>query len=221
MPNFRMSAAKDTAELMLYDIIGADWFGGIGSKEVVSAINALPSTIKTLNVRINSPGGDVFEGNAIYNALTRFNGRVEVDIDAEAASIASIIAMAGDEIRMAENAWMMIHDPYSGVLGTSDDMRKQADILDGVRDGLIATYAKRTGQKPDQITTWMHDETWLNAEDAVRYGFADATSQPLKIAACKNAPWFKNAPRNLIEQKSPLLDMRLARLKRMENRHGA
>jgi ATP-dependent Clp protease protease subunit len=221
MPNYRIVARKDSAEMFIYDVIGEGWFGGISSKSVIETIAQL-GDIKTLNVRINSPGGDVFEGFAIYNALNRAPMRIEVDIDAEAASIASIIAMAGDEIRIAENAFLMIHDPFSFAVGTSEDMRKQADIMDQVRENLVQTYVKRTGQKETEVSDWMHDETWFNAEDAVTYGFADESSQALKIAACRDAPWFRNPPKaKSASAVTPLADMQKAAIARMEQRTAA
>lgn len=217
MANFRIIAKAKTAELYLYDQIGQSFWGdGISAKMVIEAIKSA-GNVDTINVRINSQGGDVFEGFAIYNAFTRFPGRIEVDIDSEAASIASIIAMSGDVIRIAENAMVMIHDPVSLAMGTSEDLRSHADTMDQVRGNLVATYVKRTQQKEAKVSDWMHAETWFTASEAVQYGFADQVDQPLKMAACANAPWFRNAPARLkLASVTPLADVRRARLANME-----
>src|SRR5690606_2370550 len=115
----------------------------------------------------------VFEGNAIYNALVRHPARAEADIDGIAASIASVIAMAGERIHIAANAFIMVHNPRGVVWGEAADMRKMAGTLDTVRGSLVGTYARRTGRDTAQIEAWMDAETWFNAEEAVEFGFAD------------------------------------------------
>jgi ATP-dependent Clp protease protease subunit len=176
-------AAKDPAqeempcgELYLYDAIGADYFGGISSKDVVSAIQDLEkSGAKTLNIFINSPGGDVFEGTAIYTAISRFSGKKCVYIDSLAASAASYVAMAGDEIYTAFNAMWMIHNPWGLVIGNANDMRKTADDLEKIGTTLVDTYARRTGCSAKDIQAWMNEETWFTAAEAKKNGFSNFT----------------------------------------------
>lgn len=166
------------AEIEIYSPIGENWWGdGLTAKKFRSDLKAL-GTVSEIVVRINSPGGAVFDGFSIYNALKEHGARIVVRIDGLAASIASVIAMAGDEIVMGEGAMMMIHDPWSIAIGDSDDMRKAAEMLDKVKVGLVDAYEKRTKKKRAQIEDWMAVETWFTAEEAVEEGFADSRSQP-------------------------------------------
>lgn len=207
MANIRfLNRGAKRGEIWLYDQIGEGWFGGMSAKAFAEALNGL-GRVDQLDLHINSEGGDVFDGLAIYNTLKRHPARVVVDIDGLAASIASVIAMAGDEIRIAENAMVMIHNPIGGVFGGSGDMRKMADTLDQVKGNLVATYERRTKQSADDIGMWMDNETWLTAADAVQRGFADAVTDPLRVAACYNLSRFNNVPSSLrtasVAQSSP------------------
>lgn len=165
-------ADKSVGELYLYDAIGASLFGGITPNDVLEALQGMKQA-KTLSVFVNSPGGDVFDGVAIYNLLKRFDGPVNVFVDGVAASIASVIAMAGDSIATAHNATWMIHDPWGMGVGTAGDLRALADTLDTVRGSLVETYTKRTGQSAETISQWMADETWMDARTAQSNGFTD------------------------------------------------
>lgn len=198
----RMSATEgeDEAEVFIYGDIGG-WWGGVSAEQFAKDLATLD--VGTLNVRLNSPGGMVFEGVAIYNALARHKANVIVHIEGIAASIASVIAMAGDEIRIAEGSRLMIHDPWSIVAGTAVDLRAEADVLDGLKSDLIDIYAARTEQKRDDLASWMTDETWLSARDAVDKGFADEMT-PAKKKRKESAhaqstmfAYFRNAPRDL------------------------
>lgn len=126
-----------------------------------------------ITVWINSPGGDVFAASSIYTALKEHAGRVTVKIEALAASAASIVAMAGDEILIAPTAYMMIHRAATIALGDSDEMRAAARTLDEVDGGIVNLYAMRTGQSADKIERMMRATTWMNAPSAVALGFAD------------------------------------------------
>ena len=164
-------------------------------------------SIKEINLRLNSEGGSVFDGHAIFNALRNHDARVVVDIDGLAASIASIIAMAGDEIRMAENAFMMIHDPWVVAAGTADELRGQADVMDKVQEKLVNTYVKRTGGNADDISEWMAAETWMNAEEALERGFVDSITEETRMAACvKDKSRYQHVPENLIAPDRPRYD---------------
>ena len=137
---------QPTPTLYLYDVLGPDLFGGIASRQIVDDLQAL-GPVEALDVRINSPGGDVFEGIAVYNALKRFPAKVTVHIDGLAASIASLIAMAGDKTLIAENAMVMVHRPWTVVLGDAEEMRHVADHLDKAWSAMLTTYARRTGRR--------------------------------------------------------------------------
>lgn len=133
-----------------------------------------------LTVIINSPGGDVFAGLSIYNALREHDAEVTIRVDGLAASIASIICMAGNKIIMSPGTMMMIHKPSSIVLGNADDMEKEREILLGIEESMIPIYAERTGLSNDEISAMMDAETWMSADKAVELGFADEVAEPIK-----------------------------------------
>ncbi|NUN51364.1 MAG: Clp protease ClpP, partial [Planctomycetaceae bacterium] len=163
-----------TATLYLYDILGEDFLGGIPARRVVEDLRAL-ADVPALDVRLSSNGGDVFEGIAIYNALTRFPGKVTVHVDGLAASIASLVALAGDETIVAENAMLMVHRPWTAVLGDAEEFRRQAETLDKAWSAMLATYARRTGRRAATLAQRVADaggEWWMTAEEAVAEGFA-------------------------------------------------
>lgn len=193
---------EDEAEILIYDEIGESFFGGGVSAEQFSKDLAKVSA-KTLNVRINSVGGSVFEGLAIHNALTRFKGKVVTHVDSIAASIASIIALAGQEVRIAKNAFLMIHNPSAVAMGTAEDMRKMADTLDMVAGSLVSVYTDRTGKDEAEIRAWMDEEKWFNAEDAQAAGFVDTITEARKITASLDLSRFRNAPALQAEQPEP------------------
>ncbi len=172
-----------SADVYIYDQIGSGFFSeGVTATNVIDQIKALGN--RALNVRINSPGGSVFEGVAIYNALARHAGEVTTHVDGVAASIASVIAMAGRKILIAENAMMMIHDPSTITMGGAGELRKTADVLDQIKETLINTYATRTGLPRDEIAALMTSETWFTAKEAVAKNFADEQVAGVKAAAC-------------------------------------
>lgn len=182
-PGFEFKAASaDAADLYLYESIGAGWDEGITAKQFSTDLKAL-GQIKTLNIYINSPGGSVFDGVGIFNVLKRHRAEKIVTIDGIAASIASVIAMAGDEIRIATNGMFMVHDPWAMAIGSAADMRKMADSLDKVRDAILTTYEDRTTTDRETLQQWMADETWMSAQEAVDAGFADSIVEEVAIAA--------------------------------------
>ena len=139
---------------------------------------ALDEADGDLELRINSGGGDVFEGQAIYSLLESWKAttgnRVIVYIDGIAASVASVIAMAGSEIHMSSNALMMIHNPWTpSAVGGSDDLRDLANVLDKIRETIVTVYETRSGIDRDAIGLMMDEETWFTAAEAVNFGFAD------------------------------------------------
>jgi ATP-dependent Clp protease protease subunit len=142
-----MPQAKGPAEIVIYDEIGAF---GIPAKALLDELKAL-GPVAELSVRINSPGGSVFDGVAIYNALKRHQAKVTVWIDGIAASIASMIAMAGDEVVMPENAMLVLHDPSGLVAGTAADMRATADALDKMAAAMVAAYRDKSGAGDTEI----------------------------------------------------------------------
>lgn len=189
---YSMKAQTTEAEIWLYEEIGGgDWFGsGISAKQFANDLKAL-GKVKQISLRLNSPGGDVFDGIAIYNILKQNPARVIVYVDGLAASIASVIAMAGDEIHMAGNATMMIHKAWGMTIGNSADMQAMADTLAKLDGTLTGTYAKRTGKEFEVISQMMADETWMNAQEAFDLGFVDRITEELKLAAHFDLDKFK------------------------------
>lgn len=182
------------AEILIYQQIGTDWWGdGLSAKSFAEDLQAL-GELDEIKLLINSPGGDVFDGMAIYNTLLRHQARKIVEIDGLAASIASIIAMVGDEIRIGENAMLMIHDPWSVAVGTASEFRQQADVLDAITEQLVATYAARSKQDRQQIREWMAAETWMSGAEALERGFADSVTPAKQVQARFDRRWFRNAP---------------------------
>jgi ATP-dependent Clp endopeptidase proteolytic subunit ClpP len=186
---------NDTAEILVYDQIGANsWTGeGLTAKAFAEKLSSM-GKLKNINVRINSPGGSVFDGTAIYNTLKNNPAKVTTIIDGAALSVASIIAMAGDEIRMAKNGYLMIHDPSGVARGGANDMRKMAEMLDTVKASLVTTYAERSKQSPEKIAEMMTAETWMTANEAKDLGFVDSVTESLAVAASFDATNFANAP---------------------------
>lgn len=188
-------AAKDDAEIMIYDTIGQDFWGdGVTAKGFDKELKALGSP-KKITVRINSGGGDVFDGVAIYNTLARHPARKVVHVDGLAASAASVIAMAGDEIRMGDGTFLMIHNAWSFAIGNAAEMRRAADLLDSVSGQLASIYVQRTGKPAAKVKAMMDAETWMDADTAIAEGFADSRSaEVVKTAAAIDLARFRNLP---------------------------
>ena len=192
---YTIRAQSTGAEVVIYDEIGAY---GVSAKGFLAELGALPDATP-LALRLNSPGGSVFDAVAIYNAIKRHSGTVTVWIDGIAASAASYIAMAGDEVIMPENAFLMIHDPAGVVMGTAIDMRAMAEALDKIKGSLLQGYAAKSGRPQEEIAPLMAAETWLDAKDALDLGFADRIAEPVHIAARFDVGRFRNAPPVLVE----------------------
>lgn len=192
---YTIRARASGTEVQIYDEIGAY---GISAKGFLAELGALPDDA-AVDLRLNSPGGSVFDAVAIYNALKRHAGYITVWIDGIAASAASYIAMAGDTIIMPENAFLMIHDPSGLVMGTAEDMRSTAEALDKVKGSLIQGYAAKSGKADDEIASLMAAETWLDAKDALNLGFIDRIAEPVKLAASFDVARFRNAPPEVVE----------------------
>lgn len=156
------------AEVLIYDEIG---YFGVTAQDFARDLAALD--VDRLTVRVNSPGGEVFDGVAIYNALRGHRARVTTVVDALAASIASVIAQAGDERVVRRNATLMIHEGHGMAVGNAADMRELAELLDKTSDNIASIYAERAGGELAQWRDRMRAETWYSAEEAVAAGLAD------------------------------------------------
>ncbi len=204
--------AKDdkTGELTLYgEISNYSWWGDeVTPKQFKEDLDAL-GDIEILNVFISSPGGDVFAGQAIYSMLKRHKAQVNVYIDGIAASIASLIAMAGDTVIMPTNAMMMVHNPWTIAVGNADEFRKIAEDMDKIRDSMVVAYESRSALTTEEIKELLDAETWLSAEDCKEYGFCDEIEEAKQIAACADKQIlarYKNTPKELLNGPEPDLD---------------
>ncbi len=175
---------KTVGELMLYDPISdMTWWGDETTpKEFKKELDAL-GDISQLNIYVNSEGGDVFAGQAIYSMLKRHSAKKTAYIDGLAASIASVVVMAADKIVMPKNAMMMVHKAWTFAIGNADDMRKLADDMDKIDESIVTTYTEKTGKTADEIKDLLAAETWMTADEAVADGFADEIEEAKQIAA--------------------------------------
>lgn len=165
------AASDDKYAIDMYDIIGEGFYSdGVTVKGVTNALKRMNGEDVTVN--INSAGGDMFEGLAIYNALREYDGKVTVKVMGMAASAASIIAMAGDEVLIGESAFFMIHNAWSIAVGNKNDFIKAAEDFSKFDEAMANIYAKKTGKDYAEITKMMDDETWLSGKDSVEMGFA-------------------------------------------------
>lgn len=214
------AAVDDMPSISIYEVIGEDpWTGGgVTVKRIDGALRAIGAT-KDVTVNINSPGGDVFEGIAIYNRLREHQGRVNVKVLGLAASAASIIAMAGDDIEIGASSFIMIHNAWVLAVGNRHDMREVADFLEPFDRALADVYVSRTGQSFEDVQAAMDAETWLNGSTAIELGYANAllaadeivAADPptpedeatkalrrIEILACQSAP--RSAVRDMLNQ---------------------
>ena len=175
--NLKADAGKNPV-LSIFDDIGAY---GVSAKNFLNDLRSVAST--DVDVEINSPGGDVFAGLAIYNGLRASGKKINVKVLGLAASAASLVAMAGDTIEMPENAFMMVHNPWGFAMGGADEMRSTADVLDKIGTSLVSTYAKRTGKSDAEVTALLDAETWMTAQEAVDAGFATSVTPALAVKA--------------------------------------
>ena len=174
---FKFLDQEEGIRIDIYEAIGheADWWSDSEPVNVDFIREHLnEANGKPLEIHINSGGGEVFEGFAIYNNIKDYSGRKTVIIDGIAASIASVIALAGDEVRMNKASMFMIHNASSGCYGTAEDMRKVADALESINSVIRSIYMQKTGMSEDQLIELMNNETYLSAEDALKYGFCDS-----------------------------------------------
>jgi ATP-dependent Clp protease, protease subunit len=182
-------------EILIYSDIGPEEWGGVSAKGIKSQLDAMKDAAE-ITVRINSPGGDVFDGFAIYNLLAEHPANIHVKVDGMAASAASVIAMAGDTVEIAANALMMIHNPWTLAIGDSASMRKTADLLDQIKGSIITTYKGKVSMEDEEIAALMDAETWFDAQGAIDAGLATAITGKSEKAKTKNTAkaWIRNAP---------------------------
>lgn len=203
---FEINAAADgsTAEVFLYDAIVSDeleaeFFGGVAPGPFVAALRGIKAD--TIHLRINSPGGSVFAARAIEQALREHGAKIVAHIDGLAASAATFIAMAADEVIMGKGSLFMIHKAWTMAYGNADDLMSSAALLEKIDGTLVQTYADRTKQTPDLVAEWMAAETWFTADEAVAAGFADSVASTDAKAKAWNLSAYAKAPH--IEDQTP------------------
>ena len=190
-----------SAELMLYgDIAESFWGDTISAKEVTEYLADLD--VENIDVYINSNGGVVDTAIAINNALRRHRAKVTVNIDGIAASAATLITCAGDIVRMPKNALFMIHNPSTIAMGDSEEMRKRADMLEKYKNSITETYLQKVNIDKEKLSELMDNETWLNAEEALEYGFIDEITENTDIQVVENKVISNNMVFNMAEFKN-------------------
>lgn len=221
-------ATEEVAEVRIYDSIG---YWGITAGDFAAELEAIKA--KAITLRINSAGGDVFDGMAIYNLLRDHPATVTTRVDGLAGSIASIVALAGDTVTIPKTAYMMIHQPWAFTIGNASDMRAMADVLDKVAGPMVEIYAEKTGKTEAEVIELLDAETWLTGAEAVEAGFADellrTTSDATEddddddateaAAAALDPSIFVNPPPELAGDSTPAADaieLQRRRLRLME-----
>lgn len=190
-------------EVRIYDEIGPGWWGLIDADTVMAALAEMDG--KHVMVRLNTPGGSVDEGIAIYNALKRHKGGVTTVVDSLAASMGSYLLQAGERRIVASNAMVMVHDPWTIAFGNAAELRKNADVLDKYAQRMIPDYSERSGKSVEEITSIMAEETWYAGKEIVDAGFADEIEtidrnvEPSSLAALRHLS--RKAPAALFEKR--------------------
>lgn len=224
-PPPQAKASASTGTLYLYDAIGSDGFTGIGQRDVVDALAQLRADgHQNLEVRISSPGGSVFEGLAIYRAISEWPGKKTACVDGLAASAASFIMLACDKVTAAPEAMMMIHEAWGFGVGNASDLEATAALLRKANDSIVGIYSTRTKMDPDQAREYMAAETWFTAQQAADAGLITAVTQDerepvsaLSDGASQVVASFKHTPQPVRALVKPAnlraLEMRLLREK--------
>lgn len=191
--------SKTKAEITIYSDIGNSFFGdSISAKDFDRELNKLDPTINQIDLRVNSPGGDVFDGITIYNRLLRHSAKVTAYVDGIAASIASVIILAADEIIMGEGAMVMIHKPHTIAMGNDLEMLDVVDRLQDVENQILGIYKKKTNLDQTELRAMLAKTTWFDAEQAVESGFAHKIADEMEFsiaASLDRAEWITKRPK--------------------------
>ena len=191
--------APEEATVYLYDAIDSFW--GINAQDFVKDLAGISAP--TIHLRINSPGGDVFDARAMATAIANHPSTIVAHIDGLAASAATYIALAADSVEMADGGFFMIHNAWTLAFGNSADMRSMADLLDKIDATILNDYAKKTKKPMDEIEAAMNAETWFTAQEALDFGFVDKITESEKVDARWDLAAYANAPKALTEQPDP------------------
>ena len=194
--SIKAESSNEVADIYIFDEIGAYGITAQGFIEEIKAYKDVP-----INLHINCIGGDVFEGMAIYNVIRKRTAKTTIYIEGIAASMGSVIALAGDEVIMAENSLFMIHNAWGGAMGEANDMRKTAALLEKISGEIADIYMKKTRLPYNKVKEMMDEETWLSADEAFNLGFVDSISDAIKVAAKYDVSKFKNITDKEIQTK--------------------
>jgi len=194
--NIKAEASSKSADVYIFDEIGTF---GLTAQSFIEEIKSYKDT--PMSLHINCVGGDVFEGMAIYNVLKKRTAKTTVYIEGIAASMGSVIALAGDEVVMAENSLFMIHNAWGGAMGEATEIRKTAALLDKISGEIADIYTKKTNLPYNRVKEMMDEETWLSADEAFNLGFIDSISDAIKVAAKYDVSKFKNITDKEIQNK--------------------
>jgi ATP-dependent protease ClpP protease subunit len=198
LPQSRIVAEGDDTTIYIYDAIVADeetalWWGGVSAEALVPQLRALNGG--TVHLRINSPGGDVFAAQAICQAIRETGAKVIAHIDGYAASAATVIATAADEVEIADGGFYMIHNAWTWAMGNANDLTATATLLSKIDGSLAAQYAKKSGMAVDDVRAAMDAETWYTAAEAVEAGLVDRIAAEAKAQAAWNMSAYAKAPK--------------------------
>lgn len=198
LPQSKIVAADDETTIYLYDAIVADedtarWWGGVSAEALVPAIRAIKSG--TIHLRINSPGGDVLAAQAICQAIRETGAKVVAHVDGYAASAATVIATAADEVEIAPGGFYMIHNAWTWAMGNAGEMTATATLLSKIDGSMAAQYARKSGMKLEDVRSAMDAETWYTADEAVAAGLVDRLAEGKKAEASWNMSAYAKAPK--------------------------
>ncbi len=188
--SFEIKAEGGEATIYLYDAIGGWW--GIEASDFVKCLDSLEA--ETIHLRVNSPGGDVFDARSIATALKQHSAKIVAHIDGLAASAATYVSLAADEVEIADGAFFMIHNAWTIAIGNADDMIATAELLGKVDESIVKDYQRKTGCEEAQIKDWMAAETWFTAAEAVEHGFADTIFEGEDVENHFNLGAYANTP---------------------------
>lgn len=183
---------EETTDVLLYGIVA--WWD-LDSAQFAEDLMRI--TTPRVNLRINSPGGNVFDGIGMYNSIKAHPAHFTSTIESSALSIMSVVALASDVVKIAKNAFMMVHEPWSIIAANAKEHRKEADVLDKLSVGMIGTYVEKTGKPSNEIKSWMEEETWFNAQEAKSAGFVDEIIGESSTNAFFDLSIFSNVPDEL------------------------
>ncbi|MGJ8619604.1 MAG: head maturation protease, ClpP-related [Methylophilaceae bacterium] len=203
---FEIVNSDDNSEVTIYlydaivsDDLTAEWWGGVSAPSFVKELNSIDAPV--INLRINCPGGDVFGGRVMENAIRQHKSQIIAHIDGYAASAASYVALACDVVNIAKGGFFMIHKAWSLAFGNSDDFLKEADLLDKIDQSLINTYVDETNLSKETLTEMIASETWINSEEAIEWGFADNISETKAKASVWDLSAYAKPPTQPVDTK--------------------